>query len=63
MEAGMYTLSDNYTIKETLLNNTKLSFNRAGWAGALSLLLPFTSLRLVNPPEMGLLASGADKRA
>jgi hypothetical protein len=55
----MYTLSDNYTIKETLLNNTKLLFNRAGWADALSLLFTFTrrhfggftSLRVVNPSE------------
>ena len=47
----MYTLSDNYTLKETLLNNTKLLFNRAGWAGPLSLLFPFTRLA-------GLFASG-----
>ena len=39
------------------MNAIKLLFNRAGWAGASSLLFPFTILRLVNPPEMGLFAS------
>ena len=36
----MYTFFNQDTIDETLLNHTKLLFNRAGWAGALSLLFP-----------------------
>ena len=38
----------------TLLNDTKLLFNRVGWADASRTIFPFI-LRRVNPPEVGMI--------